>query len=173
MEEIRLVTPAMEYAEDILAFRGEIFAAHDKDDFSGCSSLERYENVEDWLRHLEELEHRTDKVPSDNYLAVRLSDKRIVGIIDLRHSLDHPVLALWGGHIGYSVRPSERRKGYGKAMLGLCLDKARERGLEKVMVTCDRENSASARTILANGGVFEKEVEVDGTSIQRYWITLT
>ena len=111
-------------------------------------------------------------MPSDTYLAVRVSDNRIVGIIDLRHHIDHPILGVWGGHIGYSVRPSERRKGYAKEMLRLNLQNCRALGLTRVMVTCNRENPASEKTILANGGVFEKEVQVNGGWIRRYWITL-
>lgn len=93
-----------------------------------------------------------------------------IGIIDLRHHIDHPVLGLWGGHIGYSIRPSERGKGYAKEMLRLNLEKCRERGMDKVMVTCSPQNVASAKTIIANGGVYEKDVHVDGKVIQRYWI---
>lgn len=96
----------------------------------------------------------------------------MVGIIDLRHNLNNPVLSLWGGHIGYSVRPSERRKGYAKEMLGLMLEEARKRGLEKVMISCSTENEASERTILANGGVYEKTVSVENEQVKRYWITL-
>ena len=112
------------------------------------------------------------KVPSTIRLAVRKRDKKVVGIIDLRHNLNNPVLSLWGGHIGYSVRPSERRKGYAKEMLRLMLEEARKRGLEKVMISCSTENEASERTILANGGVYEKTVPVEDEQIKRYWITL-
>ena len=87
-------------------------------------------------------------------------------------------LLQYGGSIGYSVRPSERRKGYAKETLRLTLVKCREAGEERVLITCDRDNPASARTILANGGVLENEVADEpglGQSgvIQRYWITLS
>lgn len=74
--------------------------------------------------------------------------------------------------MGYTVRPDERGKGYAKKMLRLNLQNCRDRGLDKVMITCSRDNTASEKTILANGGVFEKEICVDGGYVKRYWITL-
>lgn len=113
-----------------------------------------------------------DKVTSSTYLAVRLSDNKVVGIIDFRHHINHPILSVWGGHIGYSIRPSERRKGYGKEMLRQNLQNCLERGLTKILITCDWDKAASEKTILANGGVFEKEICVDGRTLKRYWIEL-
>ncbi len=174
MEKLWLLRPAPQYARELADFRRELLEAGDADSFAGCSRLEQYEDMEEWMEMVwrQEQEAEPGKVPSHVYLAVRQQDGRLVGIIDLRHHIDHPVLGLWGGHIGYSVRPGERGRGYAREMLRLNLEKCRERGLEKVLVTCSRGNLASERTILACGGVFEREVRVDGEWIRRYWITV-
>ena len=146
------------------------------DSLAGCGSFRDQNTVEGWLHEIELLENEETcpdgKVCSSTYLAVRVDDNKIVGIIDFRHHIDHPILGLWGGHIGYSVRPSERRKGYAKEMLKQVLQKCREHGLIKVMVTCDADNIASKMTLVSNGGVFDKDVMVDGEIIKRYWIEL-
>lgn len=176
MDEIRLLTPTMAYAEQIMATRREIFEVDGEDGFDGCSGLQNYETAESWLEHLRRFESAetipAGYVPSSTYLAVRVSDDRLVGIIDLRHHIDHPILGVWGGHIGYSVRPSERGHGYAKEMLRLNLKNCRARGMDKVLITCTPNNPASEKTILANGGIFEKEILIDGYPIRRFWITL-
>ncbi|HKM35444.1 MAG TPA: GNAT family N-acetyltransferase [Lachnospiraceae bacterium] len=176
MEEIRLIQPSMEYDKEIMQFRQELMEAADADSFAGCGSLAKYDTTKQWLQILERMES-TDTCPkgsvtSNTYIAVRLQDNKIVGVIDLRHHIDHPILGVWGGHIGYSIRPSERKNGYGKEILRLDLLKCKERHMDKVMVTCSQDNQVSERVIIANGGVYEKSVYVDGELIKRYWITL-
>lgn len=95
----------------------------------------------------------------------------LYGAVHLRHELNDALLQI-GGHIGYGVRPSERHKGYATKMLALALDKARERHLKRVLLTCDKNNTASARTIIRNGGVLENEVRNSERITQRYWIEL-
>ena len=80
----------------------------------------------------------------------------------------------YGGHVGYSVRPSERKKGYATLMLSKLMEVCREKNMERVLVTCLKNNDASRKTILKNGGVYEDErFEADENEyIERYWITL-
>ena len=176
MKDVILIKPTTEYADQIMQIKQEILEAEDRDAFAGCCWLEEYPMVEEWLADLEKRENPATCpegfVPSSVYLAVRESDDKVVGIIDLRHHIDHPILGLWGGHMGYSVRPGERCKGYAKEMLRLNLLNCREMGISKVMVSCYSWNLASEKVILANGGVFEKTVDIDDGQIKRYWINL-
>ena len=169
---LELVKADIRYKDEILAYKEAFLRSGDSMDGSGMlRHSETAEEYMDWCRKFsDEALCPADKVPSTQYFGV--VDGKIVGMIDLRHHINHPVLSVWGGHIGYSVRPDERRKGYASEMLRLVLERARARGMEKVMVTCDANNTGSEKTILKNGGIYEKCVDVDGEKIKRYWITL-
>ena len=97
----------------------------------------------------------------------------MLGESRLRHTLNDDLLT-FGGHIGYRVRPSVRRQGFATRLLALTLEKAREMGLTRVLVTCDDSNLASARVIEANGGVLENRLQPPGMLqlVRRYWIDL-
>lgn len=180
MEQITLIEPNINYAKDIWAFRQEILEqdADHEDKFAGCLSLDVCKSAEEWIRicelrkSVETCEKAGTTVPSHMYLAVRQSDDKIIGIIDLRHHINHPILETWGGHCGYSVRPSERGNGYAKEMLRLNIQKAKELGIGKLLISCDERNKASEKTIIANHGLFDNYIEVDGTRMKRYWITI-
>lgn len=177
-EEIILTAPAMEYAEDIMQYRKEFLEFDPKEDMGGTGNLRDCETAREWVDYAQAMHRKEtcppDLVDSDIYMGVRRRDRKIVGMIEFRHHIEHPVLGLWGGHIGYCVRPCERRQGYGKQMLRQVLNKCREAGLDRVMITCDEGNTASERTILANGGVYEKTVWSDQLSafMKRFWIEL-
>jgi predicted acetyltransferase len=109
-------------------------------------------------------------VPAHTYFLVS-EDKKIIGAINIRHFLNDFLLS-HGGHIGYGIRPSERRKGYAALMLSLALPVTKKLGIEKALITCDKKNIASAKTIMSNGGVLENEVLHNGELTQRYWIEL-
>ncbi|MCI8658747.1 MAG: GNAT family N-acetyltransferase [Lachnospiraceae bacterium] len=176
MSDIELKEPTLEYADDIWHFRQELLDANDPSRFAGCSRLEACISAKEWIDAVNRIKSEKtcprDKVPSHVYLALRRTDNKIVGITDLRHHIDHPILGTWGGHIGYSVRPSERNKGYAKEMLRQNLKNCQTLGILKVLITCNTDNIASEKTILALGGIFEKEIEANGHLMKRYWITL-
>jgi predicted acetyltransferase len=102
-----------------------------------------------------------------------MDDDTWIGLLTLRLHLNEQFLHS-GGHIGYVIRPSKRRCGYGRALLRLGLDQARKRGLDRVLLTCNETNIGSRKIIEANGGHFENAVVVTGQDDQklRYWIRL-
>jgi predicted acetyltransferase len=111
-------------------------------------------------------------VPATLYMAVSKEDNHLKGMIHIRHYLNK-YLFNWGGHLGYSVRKSERQKGYAAEMLGLALEKCKELKLEKVLITCNKDNIASAKTMIKNGAQLENDIQKGNDIIQRYWISLS
>ena len=175
MSGLLLLRPDESMLDEITAYRDAMLAANSSMD--GTSALNKYEDPSQWLAHVRALENEdtcpAHLVTATLYVAKREGESRIVGMIDLRHRLND-FLAEYGGHIGYSVRPDERRKGCASRMLALVLQEARKRGLSRVMVTCDTDNEASRRVILRNGGVFHSNawLEDEKATISRYWIEL-
>lgn len=131
---------------------------------------------EEWLQKIKnERENKNlekGRVPSSFYFLMK--ENRILGSISIRHSIDSDMLSRFSGHIGYNVRPNERRKGYATQMLFLALEKCRELGLDKVMVTCKKGNIASAKTIENNFGVLTEEIYVpeEDDIFKKYWINV-
>jgi predicted acetyltransferase len=173
-ESIKLINPSQAYSTQIWAYKLDFHKRNES--LAGCGSLEKCANVATWLNDVER--YKSEKtcpnghVPSTILLAIRESDNKLVGIIDFRHHIHHPILSVWGGHIGFSVLHEERRKGYAKEMLRQMLIVCKSHGLKEVLVICDEDNIGSEKTILSNGGIYEKSVFVDGTIKQRYWISL-
>ncbi|ADL50060.1 GNAT family N-acetyltransferase [Clostridium cellulovorans] len=173
MRSIELIAPKEEFQEQILQYKKEFEVNGDSMD--GTNFLQGYSDLAEWFSlvrdNSKEETVREGLVPADTYLAIRVADQKLLGMINIRHRLNDYLFQV-GGHIVYSVRKSERRKGYAKDMLRLSLERCRELNISKVLVTCDKENIASARTIMANNGVLENEVPEEDRITQRYWITL-
>ena len=135
---LELRRPTAADSKQVMEFRAEMLAGHDS--FDGCAGLEDCASFDEWIRFEDRLraKYKEGYVPSEVFLAVRETDDRLVGIIDYRHPLTDFLLH-FGGNTGYSVRPSERRKGYASEMLCLLLDKCRAQGEERVLLTCDSD----------------------------------
>lgn len=169
-----VLSPPTEADEaDVLAYKRE-FIEND-DSMDGTAGLQTAESYAEWLAAVRDNQSeqtvRPGLVPATTLLARDAATGLLVGMIDIRHRLNDYLLC-FGGHIGYSVRPSCRRRGYATRMLALALERCRSMALTRVLITCCRNNLASARTIQKNGGVLENEVPEDGEMTQRYWITL-
>lgn len=95
-----------------------------------------------------------------------------LGEVSLRHYLNES-LNRFGGHLGYRIRPSQRRKGYGSLLCKLAIEKARQRGIGDILITCDDDNTGSLKIIEANGGVLYDRIDNGrGVLTRRYWVYL-
>lgn len=175
MENIILKKPDITMDDEIMRFRKEFLDA--KEDMPGCSFLKKTTDTSEWLKKLDSLNSKTGlpqgMVPSEQYVFVRQSDNRVVGMIQFRREFNEKTEKYFG-NIGYSVRPSERRKGYAKAMLKAIVPLCKNSGLKNLLITCNSGNIGSQKTILANGGVFESDIffSEENDYLKRYHIAL-
>lgn len=169
-KNIRLVKLSNEYKSHLTDMMEEWLPVEQK--FSPYAIRKNdYRDFDYYLEHLEVRVAEGDLVPDSTYFCLDEDRDIFVGAVNIRHYLG-PNNCHTGGHIGDGIRPSERRKGYATAMIGLALDKCRELGMRKVLMTCDKDNIGSAKSIINNGGVLEREIIEDGELEERYWITL-
>ena len=169
---IRLIRPEAEHKTEALAFKQEFIDAGTPI-INGSELLDQTDSYEDWLRSVtDNTDERTvnpDWVVTDTFFAVD-ENERIVGIIDLRHTLNDFLKDF--GNSGYSVRPSERRKGYATNMLKSLLDVARAAGMDELHLSVEKTNIPSIKTITKNGGVYERSFEFEGELADIYRIEL-
>ncbi len=175
MEKMLLMRPDASYLEEASAYRAEFWAAGSSMDGTG---MLRQTDAAEWLRLLPIYENPQTVpkplVPATQLIYVREADRCLVGMLQVRHFLND-YLRLFGGHIGYSVRPSERRRGYASEMLKAALPFCKNLGLDLILITCFKENEASRRVILKNGGIYESTVRHphENKDLERYWIALS
>lgn len=141
---------------------------------NGSGGLDKYiDDYEGWLQKLEDYKQPTeDRVPALTYFLVRESDNKIIGMANIRLYLNDR-LREEGGHIGYGIRPSERRKGYNKINLYRALEVCQEQGIEEVVLDCNKDNLGSSRTMIALGGIKQYEKMHNGELIERYAINVS
>ena len=167
--ELCLVT--REDKEEVLAYKQEFL--QNGDSMDGTSMLKDAASFESWYEDLQK--NSCEETVAEGWVPATLFlakvDGRLVGMIDIRHRFND-YLAEYGGHIGYSVRKSERRKGYATQMLSLALEECKKMGMKKVLITCLMHNVASAGVIEKNGGVFERETSDGEKHLKRFWIDL-
>lgn len=138
----------------------------------GAAGLKN-KKVSEWIEEIQ-LGKNKETLINKNFVPAHtfalIIENKIIGLINLRHELND-YLFNFGGHIGYSVRNDERNKGYGKLMLTKCLDFAFDNlKLDKVLITCDSQNTPSKKTIISCGGVLENIVKDNDKLTERYWI---
>ncbi len=179
-DAVRLVLPSVDYRDSHIEALREGF-------YRGMQPVKTPEEIEDiardfgaYVARINDLSEPVDlptgervkKVPSHDYWLVE--GKEFIGEASIRYELSEFLLKQ-GGHIGYGIRPSRQRRGYGSLALKLSLDVLRKRGVARALVTCDDGNIPSAKIIEANGGVLENKVPSafhPGSLARRYWIHL-
>ena len=161
MEKFYLEKPSLERKDEALEYIKEILNVN-KSDTDGTNKLKHYlDNYDGWLEKIENDEKiipSEESVPSKTFFLIRENDNKIIGMIHIRLTLNK-MLADIGGHIGYSIRPTERRKGYNKINLYLGLIECQKNGLDSIMLDCLKDNIGSSKTIEALGGYLVKEEE--------------
>lgn len=174
---MRLVFPTLEYKEKATEYIREFYEYNSE--INGSGALDRFlreSTYEEWLvkirKDIDIANVEKPRVPALTYFYVREEDDRIVGMINIRLALSD-FLREEGGHIGYSVRPTERRKRYATDMLKAGVEVLNTIGINEALVSCDKENLASSGTILNNGGrlIKEKYSETFKEMIQMYAVT--
>jgi len=155
MNELELQLPALHHKQAAENFKSE-FLEMQEPVIYGSALFDQME-YEQWLTHntnnRQENTVNTGWVTATTFFAVRKRDRKIVGMIDIRHNLEHDFLAQYGGHIGYSVRPDERKKGYATEILKMGIEYARSLNIKKLMIACFSDNLPSIKTIMKCGGV--------------------
>jgi predicted acetyltransferase len=171
LKDVSLIKPTSKLKEQYLSFYKEWKESNeDLIPWVISKDPEDFEGMIDFLiKNEESINLPEGRVPDSTYWLVA-EDNQIIGVVNIRHGLTEKLVNS-GGHIGYGIRPSERRKGYATRLLALALGKALELGINKVLVVCAATNIASKKTIENNGGMQDKDYnEEDGEIINRYWI---
>lgn len=171
--EIYLVRPTIQLKEQALDYREEHFKNGEKV-INGSELLDQIENYEEWLssvtRNADSKTVNENWVVTDTFFAVRKRDNRIIGVIDLRHTLNDFLKDF--GNCGYSVRPSERKKGYATEMLHQLTGVAKETGMTELHISVEKTNIGSIKVIEKNGGVYERSFLYENEFADIYRISI-
>jgi len=177
MKDLELIKITKDYEKEIMDMLKEVtkIDATMPWQYAGMASLESFASFDDWLEKIEKESKGEDllqnRVPATTYTLIRHSDNKLLGIYNIRHSLNEFLLN-FAGHIGYSIIPSERKKGYGTEGLKLALQEAKKIGINKVLITSNVNNIASSKVIENCNGVLENIVTKNNQKLKRYWINI-
>lgn len=174
---MELVLPSLEYKDSFIEavkeFQADTEYSHKHYDTFSISELEAHfaSFVEVEISQAKGENLPQGFVPQTNYWLIDGGD--FIGEVRIRHRLNEHLEKV-GGHIGYDIRPSRRKKGYGNKILELAVPKVKEHGILRALLTCDITNTASRKIIEKNGGVLENQVNNPETGINklRYWIDI-
>ena len=167
---MELVKPSLKYQESFIEAMKEFQAEEKK------TGLDVFDLEQDFGKYIKKFEDHEKGVnlPEGYVPHTRLwlvENGKFVGHVDIRHTLNEELLT-HGGLIGYSIRPTERNKGYGTKILAMALPIAKKFGNKRILVTCDDDNLGSIKIIEKSGGVLENKVPFAGKLKRRYWISI-
>ena len=178
MEKFYFERPSLERKEEAIEYINEHVEVNSTPNGSGgLNRVNHSVTYEEWLEDVlkyEEKNYANSKglVPATTYFTIRESDNKIIGMVNFRHYLNEELLR-FGGHIGYGIRPTERKKGYAKIQLYMALKEASKMNIDSVMVSCVDTNIGSEKTIVALNGIFERTEEVEKYgNVKVYWISV-
>ncbi len=164
MNDVYLEFASKEREQDAKAYLREFIES--KSEINGMGDLEDFDDYDKWLAVTRDFHEGVnlpdDWVRSSEYFLIRKQDDKIIGMTNIRHELNEFLIRTGYGHIGYGIRPDERRKGYATKILALALAKCGQLDIEEVHVGCLQDNIGSRKVIEKNGGVFFRETENDG-----------
>ena len=154
----------------------EDYIADWKDEEIIPSTLQKYKgNMEEFLGYLDTLENDPPRLMVPGTLLFLTDGDDILGAYEIRHFLNSGLMK-YGGHIGYGVAPKYRGNGYAAKMIAMSMPLMKQLDIDKALLCCVSDNTASAKSILNAGGVLENEVEIIRNGQpkigQRYWIDI-
>lgn len=154
--------------KQVMEYRQEFLKENDV--IKGTKHLEKYDNFQDYCNNLKVA--KTGEPEMSQYLYIRKSDDKLIGMAIIRHELKESNENI-GGHIGLGIRPSERGQGYGDLMLKQAIKVCSKMGIKTILMTCNKKNFPSIKNIKKNGGEYDGDIKsADGKITERYWIDL-
>ncbi|ATQ35820.1 GNAT family N-acetyltransferase [Mesoplasma entomophilum] len=168
--KLKVVRPQWEHIEEILKAL-EDFKKYPNDiidNIQGSSDILSFYRIEDWLEFVQKGVGNPGWMPFYQYIAID-DENKVIGFINLRLKLNEYLLN-FGGHIGYGVVPSLRKRGYATEMLKQTIKIAKKEGINEILITCLESNIASEKVILNNGGVYEDSRSNGDKTLKRFWI---
>jgi len=173
MEKLILVRPTKDMELQAIEFKNEFFN-NGETEINGSELWDKTDNYDLWLEKVTKQINKETVDPhwvvTDTFFAIREHDNRIIGMIDFRQELNDFLKDF--GHCGYSVRPSERKKGYATEMLKQVLEIARKIGLKEFQLSCVSDNVPSVKTIAKNGGTYKRSFDYHGSKADIFLIKL-